>query len=162
MTAPALVSPKGEDPVIVEGVFEATPERVFAAWTDADALQAWFGRSVRPDNVISDPRIGGEWRVEFTATDGRRNALFGEYLEVDPGRRLVFSWQHECRYPDGSVERTDVSKVTVRFEALDERTRLTLTHEAIVRTEGRLGVTAGWMESLQKLTEHLAASQGGT
>ena len=43
MSLPFLKSPPGETPVIVEGLFAASPDRVFRAWTEADEVLKWFG-----------------------------------------------------------------------------------------------------------------------
>jgi uncharacterized protein YndB with AHSA1/START domain len=53
----------GDDPIVVEGYFAATPARVFEAWTDPDIVVKWFGRA--PNSVLSaiiDLRPGGAWQ----------------------------------------------------------------------------------------------------
>jgi uncharacterized protein YndB with AHSA1/START domain len=62
---------------------EADPETVFPFFTDPEKLVRWMGRA-----ATLDPRAGGVFRLEFP------NGFFveGEYVEVDPYARVVFSW----------------------------------------------------------------------
>lgn len=152
MSLTFLQSEPGEEPVVVEGDFTAPPERLYRAWTDPQELKGWFGAGLGgPDEVALDVRTGGAWKVVYENAGGRRDTLFGEYLTVEPARHLAFSWQHERRHPDGKVETTAKSQVSLRFDAVEGGTRLRLVHEAIVRSEGRLGVGEGWNDAFAKL-----------
>ena len=135
-----------------EGTFKASPQRLFRAWTDKTEIIQWFGSEEKnPDVVENDPKVGGDWKVEFHAEDGKRDVLFGRYITVEPGFRLAFSWRHRRHLPDGTSEATAESQVTVTFEAQGDKTRMRLVHEAIQRKEGRLGVSDGWSDSFAKL-----------
>ena len=60
MTPPFLRSAPGSDPIVVEGTFAASPERVFRAWTRPEEVRKWFGQ--QPDSLESaeiDLRVGG-------------------------------------------------------------------------------------------------------
>jgi uncharacterized protein YndB with AHSA1/START domain len=64
----------------------ASPETVFAFFTDPQKYVRWKGR-----HAELDPRPGGLFRVEFEAKDVAR----GEFLEIEPYRRIVFTWGWE-------------------------------------------------------------------
>lgn len=157
MSLPFLVSPQGEEPVRLQGRFDVPPSRVFRAWTDPDQLRRWFGPGGASKSLSVDARVGGGWSVVFDGPDGATDTLRGAYREVEIDRKLVFSWVHERALPDGTVETTKESQVTVTFEAADGGTRLSLLHEGIVREAGRSGVGGGWNASFEALQTHLAA-----
>lgn len=137
-------------PLEFEELYRASPERLFAAWTDADQLVQWFGMRVEAGATAHiDLKVGGTWRFA-AAGDGPDEAwLEGTYREIDPARRLVFTWSHVVKSADGRIDRTPASLVTVTFEA--EGTRLRLRHEDIQTKSGREGVTIGWRSSLAAL-----------
>jgi len=145
MSLPFLTSEPGETPVVVEGVFKATPDRVFRAWTEPDEIRRWFGPTPHSLETIDiDLREGGAWRFAFPKAEGGQNAMIGEYVDVEAGRRLVFTWQHERVLDDGAREATPRSQVTVTFEPRAEGTFVRLVHEAIEKVDGRQGVGRGW------------------
>jgi uncharacterized protein YndB with AHSA1/START domain len=163
MTLPFLKSPEGQEPVLVEGEFAAAPARMFRAWTDPDELKSWFGRG--PGSIESaqvDVRVGGTWRFDLGAGDGNRDVLFGEYLAVEPNRRLVFSWRHERTDASGRVETSAPSQVTVTFEPVDAGVRVKLVHAAIAGSDGRIGVGTGWSASFATLSERFGAMATAT
>ena len=154
MTLPFLKSAPGKEPVVVEGVFAAPVERVYRAWTDAEELKAWFG--LKPNSILAidvDLRVGGRWQFVMVRDDEGQTSLFGEYLVIEPGRRLAFSWHSLRENVDGSREESAPSKVTVTFTAQGAATAVHLTHETIVAEEGRLGVSRGWNASFASLTD---------
>jgi len=157
MSLPFLKSPLGDEPVVVEGHFNVSPERVFRAWTDSQEVKAWFGPGGEGAHVVTvDPRVGGRWRLDYGLNKGQRDVLEGKYLEVVANSRLVFSWIHERRFDDGRVETTAPSQVTVTFAATPDGTFLRLVHERIVKKAGRLGVGEGWNGTFASLENYLA------
>ena len=80
-------------PVEITRTFPAPPERLWHALTDPAALAAWFWPHL--DNTVDvDLRVGGRYRI----TGPRAGiAVDGEYLAVDPPKRLVFTWQWDAR-----------------------------------------------------------------
>lgn len=74
----------------------ATPERSFAAMTECSALRQWLSAAGRDlTGCTSDARTGGGFRYEFTAPNGRRFVMFGEFLEVIAGERIVHTEAYE-------------------------------------------------------------------
>lgn len=129
--------------------FDAPPELVWRAWTEPEALKRWFG----PDagavlKAETDVRVGGRFHVVFKTLDGESHDVSGTYREVDPPRKLVFSWAWIS-----TPER--VSQVTLRFEPEDDGTAFTLLHERFFDAAARDGHARGWSGSLEKLEKFL-------
>jgi uncharacterized protein YndB with AHSA1/START domain len=72
-----------DDPIVREIFIDASPEEVFPYLTRTDRYLEWMGLSAE-----LDPRPGGIFRVEPNG----RNVIRGEFLEVWPPTRLVFTW----------------------------------------------------------------------
>jgi len=156
-----LHSAPGEDPIEIEGLFDAPPERVFEAWIEPDQLMKWFGPA---ENLLAaaeiDLRVGGQWRFHLNTSGEASERFEGEYLAIEPGERLVFSWSHVAVAPDGTREATPTSKVSITFEPVGAKTRMHLRHEAIQSENARRNVSHGWSESLDRLTRYMAEREG--
>ena len=80
----------------IKRLIKAPRDRVNAAWTDPAQLKQWFGpESVQTSDLIADARVGGEFRWELTNAEGEEMTCRGEYRELQPGRKIVFTWQWE-------------------------------------------------------------------
>ena len=81
---------EGKREVVFERRYDATPEEVFAAFSDADRVDAWWGsQGAKLDVVEMDVRPGGKWRFEETDAKGKKSTFHGEYREVEVGRKIV-------------------------------------------------------------------------
>lgn len=130
----------------------AAPERVFAAWCSAEELATWFGpHHVRVEEAEVDARPGGRFRIVLREDGGARHEVGGEYLTVDPGRCLAFTWCW-ASMPDRE------SRVVVRLRAVEDGTELTLTHDRFADDATATRHRRGWTESLERL---LARLDGG-
>jgi uncharacterized protein YndB with AHSA1/START domain len=91
--ATATISPD-QDVVQAEIFIAAPPERVFHAITDPSQMPKWWGQSTtyRLTECKADLRPGGLWSSVGIRPDGSTFRVEGEYLEVDPPRRLVHTW----------------------------------------------------------------------
>lgn len=131
--------------------FNATPERVWHAWTDPQALRRWFGPS--PDMTMlvaeTDVRVGGRFRIAMKAPDGEVHDARGVYREVVRHEQLVFTWAWQS-----TPERE--SLVTVRLEPDGAGTRLTLLHEQFADAAARDRHQEGWGGCLDSLQRFLA------
>ena len=81
------------DPIVVERLIAASVDDVFAAWGDADSLSAWMcpSETMSGASVETDFRVGGQYSIVMHGEEGDY-AYRGEYLEIDPPKRLVFTW----------------------------------------------------------------------
>lgn len=144
------------DPIRVERVIGAPPQDVFAAWSDAESLRAWMCPSpIQRADAEVDFRVGGRFRIVMHGAE-RRYGQVGEYLEIDPPKRLVFTWESDWVPAEYALTRVSVS-----FEAVGEdHTRLVLVHENLVDDGTYDGHEQGWADIVRKLHEHL--TQGAT
>lgn len=135
--------------VVVSRLLPADPETVFAAWTDAASLRQWFYPGDVTITVAEiDARVGGRLVIAMRGNESVRDFPHeGEFLEVDPPRRLVFSWR--------TPEEPD-SRVTIELAPRDGGTELTLIHERIADAQMRENYRGGWGRILESLDGQLA------
>jgi uncharacterized protein YndB with AHSA1/START domain len=141
---------KGSDKPSLEikRLIKAPRDRVYAAWTDPAQLKQWFGpESVQTRELIAEARVGGEFHWELTNAEGERMTCRGEYRELQPDKKIVFTWQWE----DDETWKNHVSIVTVELDDRAGGTELRLTHEQLPNEESRDGHTRGWNSALDKL-----------
>jgi uncharacterized protein YndB with AHSA1/START domain len=124
------------------------PERVFRAISSDEIMNWWVRPGVFDTREWSgDVRVGGRWRASGMAR-GAPYTLEGEYIEVDPPRKLVHTWRNSER-PDA------ISTVTYQLRRIPIGTRLTVRHVGIRVPEIAKGTTDGWEASLRRLLEML-------
>ena len=135
------------DGLIVASVEIArTPERVFQALSSREIVDWWVNPGVFDTREWSgDVRVGGRWHASGIAR-GAPYSLEGEFLEVDPPRKLVQTWQ--MKGTPGSP-----STVTYMLETIPGGTRLTVRHSGIAAPDQRANVGAGWRSSFDQLAE---------
>jgi uncharacterized protein YndB with AHSA1/START domain len=108
--------------VVLRRVLPATREEVFEAWTDAEGMRAWMCADPATEARVSlDVRVGGTFTIDMIAPE-KTYPHHGEYLEIEPPRRLVFTWFSEATRGLRSVVSVEL------FERGDE-TELVLTHD---------------------------------
>jgi uncharacterized protein YndB with AHSA1/START domain len=132
----------------IRRVINAPRERVYAAWTDPAQLKQWFGpENVQTRDIIADARAGGEFRWDLINSEGEEMTCRGEYRELQPGRKIVFTWQ----WQDDEDWENHLSIVTVELSDHDDGTELSLRHEQLPNEASRDGHTRGWNSALDKL-----------
>lgn len=135
----------------LERFYPVAPEKVWRAWTDAEAIKRWWGPT--PGEPVSlaelDVRVGGRFRIVFGGADGRMHECAGVYREVVPNRRLSFTWH----WPNSTPER--VSVVTITFRAARGGTELDFRHEQLFDEKARDDHKRGWTGALASLEEFL-------
>ena len=132
----------------IRRVISAPRDRVYAAWTDPAQLKEWFGpEKVQTRDLIADARVGGEFRWDLINPEGEKMTCRGEYRELQPGKKIVFTWQWE----DDEDWENHVSIMTVELDDAGTGTALRLTHEKLPNKESRDGHTRGWNSALDKL-----------
>ncbi|WP_420414543.1 SRPBCC family protein [Roseibium sp.] len=151
-----LKSAPGQEPILVEGLFRATPARVFQAFTVPEEINGWFLPAGRLADVEIDLKVGGSWRFVLQDDHERQERLEGEYLEIAVPNLLKFSWRHVVELADGTRQETDRSFVSISFKAAGSATQVRLRHEAIKTEDARLGVGTGWADCLHRMTGFLA------
>ncbi|MFI5420986.1 MAG: SRPBCC domain-containing protein [Nitrososphaerales archaeon] len=125
-------------------------ERVFRAWTSATELQKWWGIADGESNVTAkvDLRVGGKFFLETrTPKDALTSRITGTFLEIDPPRKIVYTWLGEGPMYDG------FTLVSVEFHEQGTSTEVLLTHEYFHTKKGRDGYLAGWEVILNRLAK---------
>ena len=132
----------------IKRLIKAPRDRVYAAWTDPAQLKQWFGpETVQTRELVADVRVGGKFRWDLNNAEGEKMTCRGEYRELHPGKKIVFTWQWE----DDEDWENHVSIVTVELADAGGGTELRLTHEKLPNKESRDGHTRGWNSALDKL-----------
>jgi len=126
---------------------DAPPDTVWRFLVEPERIVRWMGST-----ATLDPRAGGAFRVDY----GQGDIVAGEYIEVDPPRRVVFSWGWESAE---DVTQPGGSRVEVDLEPLDggTATRLRLRHLGL-DDEGRKSHDEGWRYFLPRLVEATASA----
>src|SRR5437667_12421318 len=80
----------------IKRLIKAPRAQVYAAWTDPAQLKRWFGpEKVQTRELIADARVGGKFRWDLINSEGEEMTCRGEYRELQPNKKIVFSWQWE-------------------------------------------------------------------
>jgi uncharacterized protein YndB with AHSA1/START domain len=110
----------------------------------------WWGAAdpAKPPIAETDLRVGGRFCVQFWAKN-EHHSVSGIYREVEPNRKLSFSWAWQS-----TPERE--SLVTIELNPVTEGTMLTLTHEQFYDEKARDDHGRGWNQSLDRLEAFLA------
>jgi uncharacterized protein YndB with AHSA1/START domain len=154
---PAAVEARGTA-VQVSRRVEAPREDVFLAWTDPERFQQWFGGPGAVTLPVEmDVRVGGRYRIPMRSKlgIGWTTYVVGEFLEIDPPNRLVFTFGWEKPPPLGIG--TGESRVTVEFADAEGSTEIRLLHELPDKARLRAFHRSGWKHSLDNLARLLAA-----
>jgi uncharacterized protein YndB with AHSA1/START domain len=135
----------------LEKHLQARAERVFAACVEPEKLAEWWGPAgFTSPSLHLDVRAGGRYRITMQPPDGEAFHLRGEFREVDPPRRLVYTFEWE--EPDSDDQET---VVTLSFLDHREGTKL-LLEQGPFATEARHALhEAGWTEALERLEQSL-------
>ena len=142
-TAPAAAAARDEETIEWEVIVAAPPELVWQFWADPARLVRWMGTE-----ATLEPRPGGDIVVRY----GNGAVMRGEIVEVDPPRRLVFTWGWE---DPAEIVRPGESRVEVTLEAADQGTRVHVRHLGLPTPE-RAGHAEGWDYFLGRLLEAAA------
>ncbi len=128
-------------------VIPATADKVFRAFTEADALASWippFGYICTVHEL--DERAGGKHRASFrNFTTGEAHSFGGTYLEVIPGEKLSYTSQ----FDDPNMR--DEMRTTVTLRAVPMGTELRIEQSGIPEVIPPESCHLGWQDSLQKL-----------
>lgn len=127
-------------------VIAAKPEKVYRAFVEADAVASWLPPYGYLCTVHEfDAKIGGGHRMSFrNFTTGDSHSFGGEYLELVPGERLVYTDKFDDANMPGEM------KVTVTLRAVSVGTEMTIVQEGIPDMIPPEACYLGWQDSLDK------------
>jgi len=132
----------------IKRFIRASRDRVYAAWTDPAQLKEWFGpANVRTRKIVADAHVGGVFRWELTNDEGEEMTAHGEYREIVPGKKIVFTWQ----WDDDELWKGRPSIVTIHLTDANGGTEVTLVHEQLPSEESRDRHNEVWKSLLDEL-----------
>lgn len=158
-----MVTHKVSD-IIITRVFDAPIELVWKAWTEPERLMRWWG----PTNFTSptcqiDFRVGGKYLFCMRDPDGNDYWSTGVFREIVPLKKFVYT--DSFADAEGNVvpasaygmgtDHPDEMVVTVTFEDLGGKTRMTNITSGFPEGEMKGMAVMGWNQSLDKLAESL-------
>jgi len=131
-------------PISFERIIDATPDEAFALFTEPERLRRWQAVS-----AAVDLRVGGEYRL--TVAPG--HIAGGNFTEIEPGKRVVYTWGWFGLddIPPGSTT------VVIDIEPAGDKTLVRFTHEGLTG-EQAASHNEGWTHYLARLED--AASTG--
>ena len=128
-------------------VLATTPEKVYRAFLEADALAKWL-----PPNGIActvfhlEPEVGGTFKMSFrNFTTGKSHSFGGEYVELVPNERLRYTDKFDDPNLSGDIQ------VTVMLKKVSVGTEVNIVQEGIPDVIPPEACYLGWQESLRNL-----------
>jgi uncharacterized protein YndB with AHSA1/START domain len=130
-------------------VLRATPERIYRAFLDADAMAKWLppnGFTGRVHHL--DAKVGGTYKMSFTNfTTGKSHSFGGEYLELVPNERIL----HTDKFDDPNLP--GVMQTTIVLRKVLVGTEVNITQEGVPAVIPAEACYIGWQESLALLAQ---------
>ncbi|RUM18855.1 toxin [Rhizobium vallis] len=130
-------------------VFATTPEKVYRAFIEADALAKWLP----PNGFLCtvhhlEPSVGGTFRMSFrNFTNGHAHAFGGEFLELVPGERVRYTDKFDDPNLPGEME------VTVTLKKVSVGTEVNITQAGVPDVIPPEACYLGWQDSLRNLAQ---------
>jgi uncharacterized protein YndB with AHSA1/START domain len=137
------------DSIRIERTFTAPARDVFAAWTSAELLRRWYPPGADWTTPVAevDLRVGGRLRLVMRSPDGEEFGGGGEYREITPLRRLVFTWTWDRADVAAGVQLIEVDFI----EHADGTTTVVMTNRGLADERSRESHREGWDESFDNL-----------
>ena len=141
------------DTVQLHRVLRATPERIYRAFLDADALAKWLPPNGFTGKVQHlDAKVGGTYKMSFTNfTTGHSHSFGGEYIELVPNERI----RRTDKFDDPNLP--GEMRVTVSLKEVFCGTELRVVQEGIPSVIPVEACYLGWQESLILLAQLVEA-----
>jgi len=128
-------------------VLRATPERVYRAFVTPEAMAKWlppYGFTCTVHHL--DARVGGTYRMSFTNfSTGNGHSFGGEYRELIPNERLVYTDRFDAPGPPGDM------LTTITLKQVSCGTEITVVQEGLPEMIPVESCYLGWQESLEQL-----------
>src|ERR1700704_1100392 len=145
----AVVTLPTETQILITREFDAPRHLVYRAYTTPELIKRWWsGNRGKVTSAEVDLRVGGAWRYVMTANEGFEVAFHGEFREIVPNQRIVFTEVYEGM-PDG--EALD----TTTFEEVDGRTLLTTLMQLANKADRDAVISSGMEGGMQEAMDHL-------
>ena len=134
-------------------VLRATPERVYRAFLDPDAMSKWLPPNGFTGKVHQmEARVGGKHKMSFTNfTTGKSHSFGGEYLELVPHERVRYTDRFDDPNLPGEMQ------ITVTLKKVFVGTELNIVQEGVPAVIPAEACYLGWQESLTLLAKLVEA-----
>jgi uncharacterized protein YndB with AHSA1/START domain len=141
-----------DDELLISRTFDAPASLMFSLWSDVDHFRNWMGPEGFDCQAAEiDFRVGGTYRGMIRSKDHGDNWFHGAYREIDPPKRLVFTWRWE-QGPSGDVE----SLITISFAEHNGLTTMTFHQTPFLNVAARDSHIQGWSSLFNKLAAYAA------
>ena len=126
--------------------------RLFELWTDPVHLAKWWGPvGWRVTRCEIDLRPSGRWHTWLLTSRDEEHFIGGQYLEIAPPERLVFTWEFPTEVPGGEPQ---VTVVTVTFLEDGDATLLQVSHQKLSSGQA-VDMDVGWSSALDALDQYI-------
>ena len=144
---PSKTSATTENTVRLHRVLATKPEKIYRAFVDADAFARWLPPNGFTAKVHSmDAKVGGTFKMSFTNfTTGGSHSFGGEYLELEPSKRIRYTTKFDDPNLPGEMH------VTVQLKAVSVGTEMSIEQTGIPSAIPVEGCYLGWQQSLIQL-----------
>ena len=134
-------------------VIRATPERIYRAFLDADAMAKWLPPNGFTGKVHHlEAKVGGTYKMSFTNfSSGSSHSFGGEYLELTPHERI----RHTDKFDDPNLP--GEIQNTINLKKVSCGTELSIVQEGVPAAIPSEACYLGWQESLVLLTKLVEA-----
>ena len=138
-------------------VLRATPERVYRAFLDPDAMAKWLPPNGFTGKVHHlEAKVGGTYKMSFTNfTTGHSHSFGGEYLELVPNERI----RHTDKFDDPNLP--GEMQTTVSLKPVSVGTELNVVQEGVPEAIPPEACYLGWQDSLTLLAQLVEAEIPG-
>ncbi len=144
-----IIVASGDLEIEIESIVNVPIEYVYKAHTSAELIPKWWGPAKYETTVEEmDVTPGGKWRYVQKDKDGNVHVFFGEFLDIQPFEKIVWTFRYEP-YPD-------VAEETINFIKLNEnqtKIKIRSVFPSKESRDGKLqsGMETGYSESLDRL-----------
>ena len=144
-----------DDELLITRTFDAPASLMFALWTDLRHFRNWMGpEGFECVEAEIDLRVGGRYRGMIRSPETGDSWFGGEYREIEPNRRLVFTFMWD-EGPSGEVE----TLVTITFEERDGKTTQTFHQSPFISVARRDAHVGGWTSAFNKLEAYASQKE---
>lgn len=128
-------------------VLRSTPERIYRAFIDADAMSKWLPPNGFTGKVHKmDARVGGSYKMSFTNfTTGQSHSFGGDFLELIPHERIRYTDKFDDPNLPGEIQ------TTITLKEVTVGTEVNITQEGLPDVIPAEACYLGWQESLALL-----------
>jgi uncharacterized protein YndB with AHSA1/START domain len=134
----------------------ATPEKVFAAFSDPGLISRWLtpAPEIKLSVLTFDFREGGDYRFAYYVPGGQTMTVGGTFSVIEQPSKITFSWIIEPPDEHAGLD----SEVTVRLDPDGGGTALHIRHEKLTQAGAMARHAEGWRGALDQLAQLLATS----